>query len=96
MIQHIVCHNIPDREAAQKAADMLNALMGKIPSLRLMRAGVDTLGSSRSYNLGIVAQFDDLDGLAAYDRDPHHAQVKEYIKGVKDDSRPSVACDFEF
>lgn len=96
MIKHIVCHNIPDKTAAQKAADMLNALIGKVPSLRKMNAGVDTLCSPRSYNLGIVAEFDDLAGLAEYDSHPAHCEIKKFIAGVKDDSRPSVACDFEF
>ena len=96
MIKHIVCHNIPDKAAAQKAADMLNALMGKVPSLRKMQAGVDVLNSPRSYNLGIVAEFDDLSGLAEYDNHPEHVKIKQFIAGVKDDSRPSVACDFEF
>lgn len=95
MIKHIVCHNIPDKAAAQKAADMLNALIGKVPTLRSMQAGVDTLNSPRSYNLGIVAEFDDLDGLAEYDNHPLHCEIKAYIGTVLDKSRPSVACDFE-
>ncbi|MBQ9949859.1 MAG: Dabb family protein [Clostridia bacterium] len=96
MIKHIVCHNIPDKEAAQKAADMLNALYGVVPSLRSMKAGVDVLGSERSYALGIVAEFDDLDGLREYDTHPEHCKIRNYIKGVKDDTRPSVSCDFQF
>lgn len=96
MIKHIVCHNIPNEEAAQKAADMLNALLGIVPSLRAISAGVDALHSERSYSLGIVAEFDDLDGLKAYDTHPAHCKIKEYIASVKDSSKPSVACDFEF
>lgn len=96
MIKHIVCHNIPEKAAAQKAADMLNSLMGVIPSLRSMKAGVDVLGSERSYNLGIVAEFENLDGLKEYDIHEKHAEIKKYIAGVKDNSRASVSCDFEF
>lgn len=96
MIKHIVCHNIPNKADAQKAAEMLNNLMGEVSTLRSMCAGVDVLDSPRSYNLGIVAEFDDLEGLKAYDSHEKHVAIKKFIAGVKDDSRPSVACDFEF
>lgn len=96
MIKHIVCHNIPNKADAQKAAKMLNGLMGEVPALRSMCAGVDALDSPRSYSLGIVAEFDDLEGLSAYDNHEKHVAIKRFIAEVKDDSRPSVACDFEF
>lgn len=96
MIKHIVCHNIPNKADAKKATDMLNALIGQIPSLKSMKAGVDVLDSERSYNLGIVAEFDDLKGLAEYDCHEKHCEIKKFIAGVKDNSRPSVSCDFEF
>lgn len=96
MIKHIVCHCIPNKADAQKAADMLNALVGVVPTLRSMSAGVDTLGSPRSYELGIVAEFDSLEGLAEYDTHPEHMKVREFIGAVKSYARPSVAVDFEF
>lgn len=94
MLKHIVCHKIRSDEEARRCADMLNALNGRVPSLLKLCAGVDALRSPRSYNLGITAEFEDLDGLAKYDVHPLHAQIKEYIASVKDASFPSVACDF--
>ena len=96
MIKHIVCHAIKNPDDAQRAADMLNALTGRIPTLKNMCAGVDALHSQRSYELGIVAEFEDLDALHEYDIHPEHAKIKAFIASVKDNERPSVAVDFEF
>ena len=96
MIKHLVCHAIGRLEDAKRAANMLNALSGRIPSLISMSAGVDALRSGRSYELGIVAEFDSLEGLNEYDTHPEHVKVKEFIASIKDESRPSVAVDFEF
>lgn len=96
MVKHIVCHAIENFEDAKRAANMLNALVGKVPSLLSMTAGVDVLRSERSYELGIVAEFENLEGLEEYSVHPEHVKVKEFIASIKDKSRPSVAVDFEF
>ncbi|MEG1559890.1 MAG: Dabb family protein [Clostridia bacterium] len=96
MIKHIVCHKIRLEEDAKRCAELLNGLFGKVPTLRAMQAGVDVLKSSRSYELGIVAEFDDLNGLSEYDNHPLHQETRKYIASVKDETYPSVACDFYF
>lgn len=96
MIKHIVCHPLKNADDAKRAADMLNALTGRVPTLKHMCAGVDVLHSGRSYELGIIAEFDDLNALHEYDVHPEHVKIKEFIASVRDESRPSVAVDFEF
>lgn len=94
MIKHIVCHPMKNPDDARRAADMLNAL--RIPEIKSMCAGVDVLHSGRSYELGIVAEFESLEALNEYDVHPEHAKIKAFIASVRDESRPSVAVDFEF
>lgn len=93
MVKHIVCHKYTDRAEAEKIAAMLMGLVGKVPSLRAMHAGADFLESARSYHLALVADFDDREGLAAYQSHPEHQKVRAYIHTVLADS---VSVDFEF
>lgn len=93
MLKHVVCHKYRDRAEAEKIAPMLSSLMGKVPSLRSMETGVDALGSKRSYDLVLIAVFDDAAGLEAYKTHPEHVKVREYIHSVLESS---VSVDFEF
>lgn len=91
MITHIVLFKM-DQAAAAEARDRLNALPGKVPSLRTMRAGIDVLHSERSYDLAVLATFDDLEGLEAYVHHPDHEEVAAFIRAA---ATASVAVDYE-
>lgn len=93
MVKHVVCHKYNDKAEAQKISAMLNSLMGRVPSLRSMETGVDTVGSKRSYHLVLTAVFDDMAGLNEYQTHPAHVEVKEYIHTVLESS---VSVDYEF
>jgi hypothetical protein len=86
MIRHVaVFRFVPeftDRERAHWLA-LLLALPDQIPELRNLTAGVDVLGGPSSHELAIVADFDDLEGLAAYTRHPAHAEVLRISGPVK-------------
>lgn len=62
---------------------LLRALPSHIPELRSMSVGPDVLGGPTSHELAIVADFDDLDGLAAYTQHPAHAEVLKISAPVK-------------
>jgi len=79
-------------EKIQEAVGVLRGLEGVIPSLRGLEVGVDVVRSGRSYDIALVARFDDLEGLDAYRTHPGHVKVIEYIDGVKESV---VAVDFE-
>ena len=86
MIKHVVCHRYRDKAEAYKIAPMLNALMGKVPSLRSMETGIDFMDSARAYHMVLIATFDE------YATHPEHVKVKEYIHSVLESS---VSVDFE-
>jgi hypothetical protein len=79
-------------ESINKAKDVLMSLEGKIPFLRHIEVGVDVVRSARSYDLALVAKFDSLKDLDAYQVHPEHVEVLEYIGKVK---KESVAVDYE-
>lgn len=93
MIKHIVCHKLSDKSKTDEIVSMLKALMGKVPSLRQMEAGADVMGKQRSYDFALIAVFDDLEGLAAYDVHPEHERVRAFIRQY---SLGGISVDFEF
>lgn len=97
-IRHVVAFRMAAADAesrvehAARAAEKLNALVGDVPTLRTMSAGANTLFPGENWDLVLVADFDDADGLAAYNVHPAHREVAAYIGSVRSDR---VAVDFE-
>ncbi|MDR1619380.1 MAG: Dabb family protein [Clostridiales bacterium] len=80
MFKHVVMQKFTDKGDAATAARLLNALKGKVPTLRDMEVGVNELTTPRSYDLVLIASFDDEAGYHAYDEHPAHTQVRAFIK----------------
>lgn len=95
MIRHVaVFRFVPEFNSEQREhwMSLLRALPAQIPALRSMTVGVDLLGGESSHELAIVADFDDLDGLDAYNRHPAHAEVLRISAPVK---KSLATVDFE-
>ena len=92
MITHIVTFKLHDPSEAGACKAMLDGLVGKVPALRSMTVGVNVVESPRAHDLGLIATFDDLEGLEAYQVDPDHQQVAAHLRSV---SSAIVAVDFE-
>ena len=80
MIKHVVCQKFADKADAAMAAEMLRALVGQVPTLKSMEVGLDFMGSERSYDLVLIAAFEDEAGLKAYDQHPKHEEVRAFIR----------------
>lgn len=77
---------------------MLRALRSFIPELESLEVGFDVLMLPRSYDSGLVAMFQDRDGLDAYTIHPEHIKVaafgksiSEHVASVDFESNPSAA-----
>jgi hypothetical protein len=94
VITHIVTFKLTDdsREHAARCKAMLDGLLGKVPSLRSMTVGVNVVDSPRAHSLALIATFDDLDGLQAYQVHPDHEEVAGYLRAS---SSVIAAVDFE-
>lgn len=94
MITHIVLFKLVDRspENIEKARAVLASLDGKIPQLRHLEVGVDVLRTDRSHDLALVAKFDNLEDLNAYQIHHQHQQVVKYMLSVRESA---VAVDYE-
>ena len=90
MLTHIVWWTLkPEalgRTAAENAAllkERLEALRGKVPSLKELHVGVDMLDScTEEAGIVLVTRHDDAEGLAAYIAHPEHHAVGVVLKEV--------------
>jgi len=95
MITHIVLFKFkPEATEAeiQKLAEGLGGLPQLIEEIREFRFGADVVGSERSYDLGLVSSFEDLDALQRYNVHPEHQKVVAQVKAIASNV---VAVDFE-
>ncbi len=94
MITHIVLFKFkPETTAAE--IEQLTAGLGDLPhqieEIREFRFGTDVIRSERSYDLGLVSSFDDLDALQRYQVHPEHQKVVAHVKAI---ATSVVAVDF--
>lgn len=86
MIRHVAVFRFtPDFTEAQRRhwMSLLRALPAQIPQLLSMSVGADLVGGPASYELAIVADFADLEGLKAYNAHPAHAEILRISGPVK-------------
>jgi hypothetical protein len=87
MIKHVVFFKFkPDISAAEREAGIsgLRGLPDKIDFIRTFELGEDVLRLPRSWDLVLVATYDDLDALQAYATHPDHVPVAELLKVLCD------------
>jgi hypothetical protein len=92
MLTHVVCFKFTNPDVAQEVKERLLSMVGRVPSLRHIEAGVDVVRSARSYDVALVTRFDDLAGLEAYQVHPVHQEVAAFIR---EHATNIVAVDYE-
>ena len=92
MITHIVTFKLDDPAQAESCKAMLDGLVGQVPSLRSMVVGINVVDSPRAHTLALIATFDDLAGLEAYQVHPAHQEVATHLRAA---STAIAAVDFE-
>lgn len=93
-VTHIVMAKLkePTDENIDEAIAKIRAMEGKIDVLKSLEVGKDIVRSGRSYDLALIAKFDDMAGLEVYNTHPVHLPILAYLR-----ERVSsvVAVDFE-
>jgi hypothetical protein len=70
-----------------QSKQMLENLMGAVPSLKSIDVGVNCIESDRAMDLSIITAFESKGGLDAYDEHPEHQKVVTFIKSVVEYSK---------
>jgi len=87
-LRHVVMWRMAAEDAGERAAHAaeaaarLLALEGVVPSIRAISAGPNVLYPDANWDLVLVADFDDVAGLDAYQVHPAHQDVVAYVKSV--------------
>lgn len=91
MFKHVVCQQFIDKNDAHEAARLLRALPAEIPELLSMEVGINELETERSFDLVLIATFENKEGLHAYEHHPAHQAVRAFIRPRR---RGTVSVDF--
>ena len=94
MLTHVVLFKFKPETTAEQAAQLeagLKGLPAVISGIREFRVGRDVVRSERSYDLGLVSAFADLDALQRYQVHPAHQEVVALVKAL---CAGVVAVDF--
>jgi len=92
MLVHIVMFKFKEENKKAniiQAKQMLENLMGVVPSLRSIDVGVNFIEADRAMDLSLIAVFESRKGLDAYDIHPEHQKVVTFIKSVVEYSKSS-------
>jgi len=94
MITHIALFKLvhTNAETVEEARKALAGLAGKIPQVRHFEVGANILESYRSYDVALLAKFDSLEDLQAYQQHPAYVEVVKYLQGVR---KSVVTVDYE-
>jgi hypothetical protein len=91
MIKHIVMWKLKevaecgDRiQNARKMKHDLEALKGKIPQIKHIEVGVNSIPSEGAYDVVLYSEFASEQDLQAYQKHPEHLKVADYISTVRE------------
>ncbi len=90
MIVHIVMFKFqePNRNPNMiQAKQMLEELLGAVPSLRSIDVGFNFANEERAMDMSIITTFGSREDLNAYAIHPEHQKVVEFIKSVTEYSK---------
>lgn len=91
MLTHVVLFRFESLALAEEGRRRLLAMEGRIPTLRSIQCGVDTIRSARSQELALITTHDDHAALEAYAVHPVHQDVVAWMKA---NCGGTVAVDF--
>ncbi|ERK28986.1 MULTISPECIES: Dabb family protein [Clostridium] len=99
MIKHIVTWKLKEEaegntkvENAKKIKEILEALDGKIETLKAIEVGINFNDSTQAYDVVLYSEFDTVEGLNIYQNHPEHVKAGTFIKAVVTDR---IVVDYE-
>jgi len=94
MVKHIVMFKLNEKspDNLKTLASALNGMKGQIETLRFLEVGEDFKGSERSFDLVLVAHFENRQGLETYAGHKVHQPVIQLARSLCSET---VVVDFE-
>ena len=84
MVKHIVMFKLFEKNSnnINKIITALEGMIGKIDVLQNLEVGVNYKNSERSYDIVLITQFADKEGLEIYATHPAHTPVKKLLSSL--------------
>ena len=94
MVKHIVMFKLNEKtsENMNRATNSLRSLEGNIETLKSIEIGTDFLESDRSYDIVLIAHFENREGLKIYGNHENHLPVVKIMRSL---CSSSVVVDYE-
>jgi len=94
MVKHIVMFKLNEKtsENMNRATNSLRSLEGNIETLKSVEIGTDFLESDRSYDIVLIAHFENREGLKIYGNHENHLPVVKIMRSL---CSSSVVVDYE-
>ena len=91
MIKHIVVWKLLEEtpqhgskaQAAIKGKELLEGLVGKVPSLLKAEVGININPDTNNFDLALYSEFSDWEGLLEYQEHPEHKKVANFIGEIR-------------
>ena len=80
MLKHIVFFKTDSSQLTEELADILLSMKGNIDELKYIEVGIDINRSERAFDLVLITEFDDLDGLNSYSIHPYHTNITKWVR----------------
>jgi hypothetical protein len=90
MVVHIVMFQFKEEHKKAnmiQAKQMLENLMGAVPTLRSIDVGLNFANEDRAMDMSIITLFESKEGLDMYANHPEHLKVVDFIKTVVEYSK---------
>lgn len=93
MFVHTVLFKIKESEKINFVADTLSSMEGKIPELKYLEVGINTVDAERNFDVILYTKFDSREDMDKYQVSEYHQE--KVLKLIKPFIEKSVAGDYE-
>lgn len=90
MIKHIVMWNLKKEnkeENSKKIKEMLEGLNGIIKEANKLEVGININDTNAAMDIVLYSEFNTIEDLDSYQKNPHHLKVAEFVKTVAIDRK---------
>ncbi|ROO88531.1 stress responsive alpha/beta barrel protein [Actinocorallia herbida] len=80
MLTHVVLMKFTDPADAAEAKELLEGLVPGVPQIQKLTVGVDVVRAAVSWDLVLLTEHADLEGLKGYQEHPSHLEVAGWLR----------------
>jgi len=95
VLTHVVLFTLNNRDDADEILGRLRDLRSQIPSLISLRCGKNSIAKPNSWDIALVTEHADADGLQEYATHPVHLELVEWLASRLASRAVVDSIDFE-